>query len=211
VDQAFGDVGRIAIVVSNARYGLFGAAEELTDTQIERQVATYLLGQVQVIRATLPNLRSQDGGRIQQVSSEGARRPIRTSASTTLRDGDRRFRRSRRPRGHAVRSRLRHRRAWLDGPQLRGRYQWSRAHGGYDETPSGDIRRTFASGAFVLTGDAARSVDATIAAGDADRPTLRLALTSTAYPNISKSLTSGLSALEAQRAVAASADRDAVA
>ena len=81
----------------------------------------------------------------------------------------------------------------------------------YDATPSGDIRRARASGAFVLTGDATRSVDAMIAAGDADRPALRLALTSTAYVNISKSLTSRLSALEAQKAVAASADRDAVA
>lgn len=71
VDQAFGEAGRIDVVVSNAGYGLFGAAEELTDAQIERQVATNLLGSIQVIRASLPHLRSQGGGRILQVSSEG--------------------------------------------------------------------------------------------------------------------------------------------
>ena len=81
----------------------------------------------------------------------------------------------------------------------------------YDRTPSGDIRRAVANGAFVLTGDAARTVDAMIAAGDAERPPLRLALTSTAYENISKALASRMAALEAQKAVALSADRNVAA
>lgn len=50
-----------------------------------------------------------------------------------------------------------------------------------------------------------------IAAGDAARPALRLALTSTAYANISKSLERRLSALKAQKADAAAADRDTAA
>src|SRR4051794_13027636 len=40
VDEAFARLGRIDVVVSNAGYGLFGAAEELTDAQIEQQIAT---------------------------------------------------------------------------------------------------------------------------------------------------------------------------
>jgi NAD(P)-dependent dehydrogenase (short-subunit alcohol dehydrogenase family) len=59
------------VVVSNAGYGLFGAAEEVSDAQIERQVATNLVGSIHVIRAALPHLRAQGGGRIVQVSSEG--------------------------------------------------------------------------------------------------------------------------------------------
>jgi NAD(P)-dependent dehydrogenase (short-subunit alcohol dehydrogenase family) len=71
VDQAFRRLGRIDVVVSNAAYGLVGAAEELTDMQIDRQIATNLTGSIQPIRAVLPHLRQQGGGRIVQVSSEG--------------------------------------------------------------------------------------------------------------------------------------------
>ncbi len=36
VDRSFGELGRIDVIVSNAGYGLFGAAEELSDAQIDR-------------------------------------------------------------------------------------------------------------------------------------------------------------------------------
>jgi NAD(P)-dependent dehydrogenase (short-subunit alcohol dehydrogenase family) len=71
VDRAFADLGRIDVVVSNAGYGLFGAAEELTDAQVEAIVATNLLGSMQVVRAALPHLRGQGGGRIIQISTYG--------------------------------------------------------------------------------------------------------------------------------------------
>ncbi len=51
--------------------GELGGAEELTDEQIVHQVNTNLIGSMQVIRAALPLLRAQGGGRIIQVSSEG--------------------------------------------------------------------------------------------------------------------------------------------
>lgn len=71
VDEAFQKHGRIDVVVSNAGYGLFGAAEELTDEQIEKILATDLVGSIQVIRSALPHMRGQGGGRIIQVSSYG--------------------------------------------------------------------------------------------------------------------------------------------
>ena len=71
VQQAFDFAGRIDVLVSNAGYGLFGAAEEVSDTQIDRQIATNLTGPIQLIRAALPALRRQGGGRIVQISSEG--------------------------------------------------------------------------------------------------------------------------------------------
>ena len=71
VERAFARLGRIDVVISNAGYGLFGAAEELNDRQIEQMVATNLLGSIQLIRAVLPHLRAQGGGRIIQISSYG--------------------------------------------------------------------------------------------------------------------------------------------
>lgn len=71
VQQAFDFAGRIDVLVSNAGYGLFGAAEEVSDAQIDRQIATNLIGPIQLIRAALPALRRQGGGRIVQISSEG--------------------------------------------------------------------------------------------------------------------------------------------
>jgi NAD(P)-dependent dehydrogenase (short-subunit alcohol dehydrogenase family) len=71
VDRSFAALGRIDVVISNAGYGLFGAAEELSDTQVEHLVATNLVGSIQLIRAALPRLRAQGGGRVIQVSSYG--------------------------------------------------------------------------------------------------------------------------------------------
>ena len=71
VGRAFAAMGRIDVIISNAGYGLFGAAEELTDAQVEHIVATNLLGPIQLIRAALPHLRAQGGGRVIQVSSYG--------------------------------------------------------------------------------------------------------------------------------------------
>ena len=59
------------MIVSNAGYGLFGAAEELTDEQIDHMIATNLVGSIQLIRAVLPHLRAQGGGRIIQISTYG--------------------------------------------------------------------------------------------------------------------------------------------
>ena len=71
IDSAFDVMGQIDVVVSNAGYGLAGAAEELSDEQIVRQINTNVLGSMNVIRAALPHLRQQGGGRILQLSSMG--------------------------------------------------------------------------------------------------------------------------------------------
>jgi len=71
VVRSFARLGRIDVVISNAGYGLFGAAEELPDKQVEHIVATNLVGSIQLIRASLPHLRLQGGGRIIQISSYG--------------------------------------------------------------------------------------------------------------------------------------------
>jgi NAD(P)-dependent dehydrogenase (short-subunit alcohol dehydrogenase family) len=71
VERSFARLGRIDVIVSNAGYGLFGAAEELSDKQIDQIIATNLVGSIQLIRAALPYLRAQGGGRIIQISTYG--------------------------------------------------------------------------------------------------------------------------------------------
>ena len=58
VDRSFARPRGIDVIVSNAGYGLFGAAEELTNKQVEHIVATNLVGPIQLIRAALPHLRT---------------------------------------------------------------------------------------------------------------------------------------------------------
>lgn len=69
VDRAFADLGRIDVVVNNAGYSLAGAAEECTEEMVRHQLDTNLIGSILVIKAALPHLRAQGGGRILQVSS----------------------------------------------------------------------------------------------------------------------------------------------
>ena len=71
MERTVADLGRIDVAISNAGYGVFGAAEELTDEQVEAILATNLTASIQLIRAVLPHMRQARGGRIIQLSSYG--------------------------------------------------------------------------------------------------------------------------------------------
>ena len=71
VKESFEKHRKIDVVVSNAGYGLFGCAEELSDDEINHIIATNLTGSIQLIKTSLPYLRKQGGGRIIQLSSYG--------------------------------------------------------------------------------------------------------------------------------------------
>jgi NAD(P)-dependent dehydrogenase (short-subunit alcohol dehydrogenase family) len=209
VAEAFERMGRIDVVVGNAGYGLFGAAEELSDAQIERQLATNLTGSIQLIRAVLPYLRKQGGGRIVQVSSEGGQIAYPNfSLYHATKWGIEGF----------VESVAKEVAPFgIDflivepGPTLtsfRQGLEHALPMDCYENTPAGEVRRAVSSGSFALKGDAVKTVNAMIDAADADRPPLRLALGSTAYASISQALAERLRLLEAQKDVAFSADRD---
>lgn len=207
VSQAFSEAGRIDVVVSNAGYGLFGAGEEVSDEQIERQLATNLVGSMQVIRASLPFLRNQGGGRIVQVSSEGAQIAYPNfSVYHASKWGIEGF-------VEAVAQEVAP--FSIDfiiaepgptGTSFGDGLDHADPIAAYDHTPAGDVRRAIVDGRFEITGDAGNTVDAMIAAADAERPPLRLVLGGTAYESIRTALGARLDALERQRDVARSAD-----
>ena len=71
VKDMFAKHGRVDVIVNNAGYGLFGAAEELDEENINKIIATNLTAPIMIVHDALPYLRKQGGGRIIQLSSYG--------------------------------------------------------------------------------------------------------------------------------------------
>ncbi|WP_306397279.1 SDR family oxidoreductase [Telluria beijingensis] len=208
--RAFSDLGRIDVVVSNAAYGLFGAAEELSNAQIKRQLDTNLLGSIQLIRAALPHLRKQDGGRVIQVSSEGGQIAYPNfSVYHATKWGIEGFVESvaQEVAPFGIEFTLAE-----PGPtptNFAAGLDAAPAMDDYVDTPSGGVRRALLDGSFKLTGNPVKMVDIMIdSAGQAPAPR-RITLGSTAYESIRAALTERLARLEGQKSVAQAADLDA--
>ncbi len=208
VDAAFAAMGRIDVVVSNAGYGLFGAAEELTDTQIEHQLDTNLLGSIRLLRAALPHLRRQKGGRILQLSTVGGQAAFPGASvyhaskwgiegfvdalaqevavfgigCTLIEPG-------------GARTGFRYRSSQL-APKLDA----------YAASPASHARRMIEEATSVPIGDPARMVEHMIASVDQEPAPRRLALGSDAWQAMQRQLSERLSALEAQKELAFSTD-----
>jgi NAD(P)-dependent dehydrogenase (short-subunit alcohol dehydrogenase family) len=208
VDAAFAGLGRIDVVVSNAGYGLLGAAEEATDEQVLHQLQTNLIGSIQLIRSALPHLRKQQGGRILQLSTVGGQ--------ATFPGGS-----------------MYHAGKWgiegfvesvaqevavfgigctlvePGGARTNFRYESSRVGPkieAYDASPSRHVNRMLEDGTAVAIGDPAKMVECMIASVDQHPAPRRLALGSDAYTVMHKQLGERLAALEAQRDIAFSTD-----
>ncbi len=69
VEGAFKRHTSVDVIVSNAGYGLYGAAEEVTKKEIDDIIAANLTGSIMFIKNSLSFLRKQGGGRIIQISS----------------------------------------------------------------------------------------------------------------------------------------------
>ncbi|GLY29408.1 SDR family oxidoreductase [Kineosporia sp. NBRC 101731] len=204
-DAAFAAGERIDVVVSNAGHGTFGAAEELTDEQIERVIGVNLLGSIHLIRAALPHLRAQGGGRVLQVASEGGSIAYPNfSAYHASKWGIEGF-------VESVRQEVAP--FGIDftvlepGPSQTGfgdALDTAPASPAYDQTPSGDLRRMLQTGEGLDWSDPGLIAEATIAVADVTPAPVRLALGRGAYAQIHAALESRLAELQAQREISES-------
>jgi NAD(P)-dependent dehydrogenase (short-subunit alcohol dehydrogenase family) len=209
VGRAFSDLGRIDVVVNNAAYALFGAAEEASDEQIRHQIDTNVMGSILVIRAALPHLRRQGGGRILQVSSEGGQIAYPNfSYYHTTKWAMEGF-------VEAVAQEVApfHIEFTLVEPgptktNFVGGLVRPPAMAVYDHTPAGEIRRALTNGSFKLTGDPDKMVDAMLRSADQSPAPRRLTLGGDAYTRIRAALVERLAALDAQKDIAFSTDLD---
>ncbi|AVU77602.1 SDR family oxidoreductase [Pseudomonas sp. Fig-3] len=209
VHQAFTELGRIDVVVSSAGYALFGAAEEASDEQIDQQLQTNLLGSIQLIRACLPFLRKQGGGRILQVSSEGGQLAYPNFS-------------------------LYHASKWAiegfvesvalevapfgieftlvePGPtrtNFGAALVRPPAMAEYEQTPAGEVRKAIAEGTFPLTGDPQKMARIMLEIVDVDPAPRRLLLGSGAYERVRNALVQRLAELEQYQALAMSTEVD---
>jgi NAD(P)-dependent dehydrogenase (short-subunit alcohol dehydrogenase family) len=203
VAQAFAALGRIDVVVSNAGYALFGAAEEVSDEQIEQQLQTNLVGSIQVIRACLPFLREQGGGRVLQVSSEGGQLAypnfsLYHASKWGIEGFVEAVAQEVAPFGIEFTlvepgpTRTNFGAALVSPPTMQV----------YDQTPAGDVRRAVLSGAFPLTGDPHKMAREMLAVAQVHPAPKRLLLGSGAFDRVHAALAERLAALENQEIVA---------
>ncbi len=203
VDSAFNNFGQIDVVVNNAGYALFCSVEEASDEQIIQQINTNVIGSIQVIRAALPHFRKQGHGRILQLSSAGgqttypnfgyyhttkwaiegfcdtiAKELAPLNIGVTIVE----------PGAHHTSFGA----AMTTAPVMEA----------YENTPAGDVRRAIAAGAFPITGDVDKSVQAMIDSVDVSPAPLRLALGGDAYRDMRAALVSRLEMLDAQKELA---------
>lgn len=208
IDRAFAELGHIDVVVSNAGYGLFGAAEELTDEQVDHQLATNLEGPIRLIRASLPHLRAQGGGRIIQISTYGGQAALPGgSLYHAGKWGIEGF-------CEAVAQEVAPFGIGLTivepgGARTNFRFGNSRigpALAAYENTPAGMTRKILADTSRLPVGDPAKMAELIVESASQNPAPRRLVLGSDAYTVLERALSERLAAVQAQKELAFSTD-----
>jgi NAD(P)-dependent dehydrogenase (short-subunit alcohol dehydrogenase family) len=208
VDDAVDALGRIDVVISNAGCGLFGAAEEASRDQIERQIQTNLTGPIHLAQAVLPHLRAQGHGRIIQISSmTGQSAAPGTAVYCATKWGVEGFFESlaTEVKGFGIGVTIVEPGSVHTSFFDRGK-EVTAALPAYVGTRVAALRRRVEAGRVSCRGDLAKMAGAILDAATRPVAPLRLALGSDAYRLIRHGLTARLAALEDQKHIALSTD-----
>ncbi|KAI1757516.1 putative short-chain dehydrogenase [Xylaria castorea] len=73
-------VGRIDYLINNAGYAIFCCLEQMSEKEVNTQIATNLFGPVYAMQAALEGMRARRSGLIVNISSIAAKDPLPTSA-----------------------------------------------------------------------------------------------------------------------------------
>ncbi len=209
IDTAFADLGAIDVVVNNAGYALFAAAEEASDEQIERVIDTNLIGSIAVIRAALPHLRAQGHGRIVQISTAGGQTTYPNfSYYHASKWGIEGFCEAIAKEIAPLGIELTIVEPGATPTGFSAAKETAPIMPEYDSTPAGDVRRAIESGAFTLPNDAEKTAAAIIDAATEHPARLRVPLGVDTYRDVRASYLARLEEHDSQRDRALSVARD---
>lgn len=206
--EAVSALGRIDVVASCAGHMLYGAAEELSESEILNQIATNLLGSIHVIRSLLPHLRANRSGLIVQVSSEAGQSAYPGMSvyqatkwgiegfceALALETTSFNVRVTIVEPGHVATDLEKH--AVTVQPR----------EDVYRMGPVGNFLRLEAMGRFPRIGDPDKVAAVIVSLADDPAPPLRLTLGSDGYRNVHRALTRRMLELELQKDIATSTD-----
>ena len=204
---------RIDVVVNNAGYSVVGASEEMTETQLEQQLAILLHAPIQITRAFLAPMRHQGGGRIIQISSVGGQ--ITTAGSSAYHAGKWGLEGFTEALAQEVAEFGIHPTIVEPGgmrTNFAANIQTTTPISAYEHGAVGTFRQWITSaGSEVYTNDPAKLARAILDTTRNPQPPLRLTLGGDAYEMIHAALRARIEALEAQRELAFAVRFDTVA
>jgi NAD(P)-dependent dehydrogenase (short-subunit alcohol dehydrogenase family) len=205
VREAFADHDRIDVVVSNAGYGVFGVAEDLSDEQVDGMLATNLTGSIQLAAAWSRICASRAVASSCSSPAWAGTSPSPVLPSTTRRSGASRATSKRSPRRspRSASTRSSSSRGWSAPPSTTppsASRSATRTAAGPPTCPTCRLRR--------CPGSQSGVAHAIVEAALSHDPPRRLLLNSDTYGAVTAALRERLAALEAQRESAYAADAE---
>lgn len=196
----------VDILVNNAGGGVIGATEEMSDAEIEGQVALNLMAPVHITRAFIPLMRARQSGRIIQISSASGQGSLPTSsmyhaAKWGLEGFSECLRQELEPFNVFV--------TLIEPGGVRTHFsnnlQFASEIQAYRDTPAGKIRAMFATaGDELYTLDPTKIAQAIFDVATNEHPPLRVTLGGDAFGVVQAALQSRLAFLQSQEKLARS-------